>query len=618
MFKKIISKRGYIFTYEAIIIAFIFLSIFYIGYMVYSHNMLTALEEKKDTEKFHKALLLKDFYLKKYEFPGNYNSSYIENFTKELNIEEKTFDPINNFSEVNGSFYYIIYPNIYDEMLDNISGEYNNFSLKKITLEYNDSGKIIDYYIYSNVYKNYNIPSSFTNDVVCFKENLYIPKITGVSHGTSLYLYGCNGDHIYFKVDKPVVSASAKIIIKNKNPFINWENWKYASPILIVNSLDTPLQDYDVKVVFDSQTYIKEGEMRNDCGDVRFVDENGNPLSYWIEPNTINTTHTVAWVRVNLGPNEHKIIYMLYGNPNAESAADGENTFPLFFDDFSEGNLNKWNHNFNNPLFINDTYENGINYTYLSLDYNYYNPENPNEYEFYIATKSQYPTNYSVRFRANFHKRYEEWGGFYYGDNNKFNREIISNYHWGGEWLRVESSIWDQDHISYIVLQNPDLYGNWHTYEIQRNGGSSVNFIIDDKIYKTIYSNIYTLGCNVSFYAREYDSTTKYGYYPVPESEQNGNISIDWVFVRPYYEPEPNVTLLSSNVVFSVNGYVYEKPLTSILKPIDITPNLKTGINEIRILSSPLPVEFLIETAEESNFYYVTLAPENVTIMVKP
>lgn len=68
--------------------------------------------------------------------------------------------------------------------------------------------------------------------------------------------------------------------------------------------------------------------MRTDCGDVRFVDEDGNPLSYWIEPNTIDTPHTVAWVKVNLAPNEHKLIYMLYGNPTATTTANGDNTFP--------------------------------------------------------------------------------------------------------------------------------------------------------------------------------------------------------------------------------------------------------------------------------------------------
>ncbi|GEM_PF-3510985 len=625
MLKKIKSNKGYVFTYEAIIVAFIFVSIFYVGYVVYSHNVLTGLEEKKDIEKFHKALLLKDLYLKKYEFPGGfYTDDYIKNFTNELNLQEKTFDPFNDFSEDNGKLYFIIYPNIYDTMLDNVSDDTNNFSLKKIRVNFTNDGVIINYSIYSNVTTKIALPSISGNNIIYFKENVYIPKITGITKNKAeIKLYGCEGDHIYFKVDKEISSASARVILRNKNLFSGWSDWKYASPILIINNVNQLLQDYAVKIVFDSRAYIDEGEMKEDCGDVRFVDDNGNPLSYWIEPNTINTRHTVAWVKVNLPSNGHKLIYMLYGNPTATSTANGENTFS-FFDNFSESNLDnaKWNCNFNNPLFVNDTYSNDINYTYLSLDYNYYSNKhylhNDEDDNAHISTNEEFDAEYAVRFHANFHKRYEEWGGFYKIDENghDYNREVITNYHWGGEWLRAESSRDDENHNSYIVL--PDLYNDWHTYEIQRNKDMSVNFIIDDVIYKTIYSNIYTGNSPVSFYARRYDDTTTYGYIPLNDDEKNGNISIDWVFVRPYVEPEPTVTNMSSNVVFTVNGHIYEKPLTSVLHPIDITPNLKEGINEIRILSSPFPVEFLIRTNENANFYYLTLSPKNITIMVKP
>ena len=622
MLRKVISKRGYVFTYEAILIAFVFLSIFYIGYMVYSHNLLTGLEEKKDTEKFHKALLLKDLYLKKYEFPGRfYTNDYMENFTNKLNLQEKTFDPLNDFSECNRSFYFIIFPNIYDEMLENVSDDTNNFSLNKLSIQFDDDGKKINFTIYSNVTTKIVLPSINGTNIIYFKENVYIPKITGITKNKNkMKLYGCSGDHIYFKLDARVINASARIIAENGNPFISWQDWKYASPILIINNLNHQLPNYAVKIVFDSQSYVNSGEMRSDCGDVRFVDKYGNPLDYWIEPNTINTRHTVAWVKVNLPSNGHKLIYMLYGNPTATTTANGENTFE-FFEDFSKNKLDntKWNYNFENPLFVNDTYSNGLDFTYLSLDYNHYNN---GEDDVHISTHNSYdanmPISYAVRFHANFHKKYEEWGGFYKNiGGNDYNREIITNYHWGGEWLRAESSRDDENHNSYIILQDPELYDHWHTYEIQRNRDISVNFIIDDIIHKTIYSNIYTGNLPVSFYARRYDDTTTYGYQP-NDNEKNGNISIDWVFVRPYVEPEPTVAILSSDVIFTVNGYIYKKPLISVLKPIDITPNLKEGINEIRILRSPLPVEFLIKTDENTDFYYLTLSPKNITIVVKP
>ncbi|XRP97430.1 hypothetical protein ACO3UB_02645 [Methanocaldococcus sp. 16A] len=210
MIKKIKSNKGYIFTYEAIIVAFIFVSIFYVVYSTYSYNLGTAIEEKRDTEQFHKALLLKDLFLKKYEFPGNYSEDYIQNFTSELNLQEKTFDPINDFSNDSEKFYFIIHPNDYDDMLDNA-----DISLNNITLTFNNGET---FKIYSNVINNYEQPDLSGNTIITFKENVYIPKITGISKNTNeIELYGCNGDHIYFKVNENITHISARLINTTNN-----------------------------------------------------------------------------------------------------------------------------------------------------------------------------------------------------------------------------------------------------------------------------------------------------------------------------------------------------------------------------------------------------------------
>ncbi|XRO75746.1 hypothetical protein ACO3TA_02470 [Methanocaldococcus sp. 28A] len=209
--KKIKSNKGYVFTYEALIVAFIFVSIFYIGYMTYSYNLGTAIEEKRDIEQFHKSLLLKDLFLKKYEFPGNYSEDYIQNFTSELNLQEKTFDPINNFSNDSGKFYFIIHPNEYDKLLDNA-----NIPLNNITLTFNNGET---FKIYSNVSGNCSQPGTLNGyTIITFKENVYIPKITGITKNTKeIELYGCNGDHIYFKVNENVTNFSARLLNTTNN-----------------------------------------------------------------------------------------------------------------------------------------------------------------------------------------------------------------------------------------------------------------------------------------------------------------------------------------------------------------------------------------------------------------
>jgi len=65
--------------------------------------------------------------------------------------------------------------------------------------------------------------------------------------------------------------------------------------------------------------------MREDCGDIRFVDSENNLLSYWVE--NCNSTRTFVWVKVPVIPAEGTTIYYLFGNPNAMSMSSIQNTF---------------------------------------------------------------------------------------------------------------------------------------------------------------------------------------------------------------------------------------------------------------------------------------------------
>ncbi|ADG12883.1 conserved hypothetical protein [Methanocaldococcus infernus ME] len=186
-----IKKRGgYIFTLEAVIASFLILTIFFMFYGSFSHNFQSTLESKKETERFHKALYLKDYYIKKYSFPGLYREDYL-NFVNSLELTEKTFDPINNIS----GFIFLIENNSYDSQY--------NVNLPTIKFKYIT--------LYSNVNEPCNYSLSVENSYVTFKENLYIPKITGEENTNNFYLYGGLGDHIYFEVDNNIREVSAKL-----------------------------------------------------------------------------------------------------------------------------------------------------------------------------------------------------------------------------------------------------------------------------------------------------------------------------------------------------------------------------------------------------------------------
>jgi len=123
------------------------------------------------------------------------------------------------------------------------------------------------------------------------------------------------------------------------------EGWEYRRPITIDNTQNSnTLTDYQVLITLNTQTLISQGKMRNDCGDIRFVDSDETTLlNYWIESDC-NSANTKIWVKVpNIPASSNKTIYVYYGNPDATSLSNGDATFE-FFDDF-ETNPNsngKW------------------------------------------------------------------------------------------------------------------------------------------------------------------------------------------------------------------------------------------------------------------------------------
>ncbi|RIB35321.1 MAG: hypothetical protein BXU00_02210 [Candidatus Nanoclepta minutus] len=120
-----------------------------------------------------------------------------------------------------------------------------------------------------------------------------------------------------------------------------WDtNWKYRVPITIKENSGSSLTNYQVNITIDTQSLISAGKMRSDCGDIRFTDANGNPLSYWIESNTCNTQNTKIWVKVpSIPANGQVTIYMYYGNPSATSLSDPKNVF-YFYEDWESGSVN--------------------------------------------------------------------------------------------------------------------------------------------------------------------------------------------------------------------------------------------------------------------------------------
>jgi len=98
-------------------------------------------------------------------------------------------------------------------------------------------------------------------------------------------------------------------------------------PIKIVGS-DTDLHDYQVRIHLDRSNFPLE-KCKPDGSDIRFRDDSGEILPYWIE--RWNAAEGVIWCKIPFIPAESsKFIWMIYGNPNAQSESNGNAVFELF------------------------------------------------------------------------------------------------------------------------------------------------------------------------------------------------------------------------------------------------------------------------------------------------
>jgi len=130
-----------------------------------------------------------------------------------------------------------------------------------------------------------------------------------------------------------------------RTPYSPFRNFNYIRPIFIEGTQED-LRDYQVRIVLNKNNFSLD-KCRIDGSDIRFRDETGRILPYWVE--LWNSSQAIVWCKVPFIPaNDMKTIWMIYGNPNANSLSDGSATFD-FFDDF-EPFSEEWSPYSGNPL----------------------------------------------------------------------------------------------------------------------------------------------------------------------------------------------------------------------------------------------------------------------------
>lgn len=136
--------------------------------------------------------------------------------------------------------------------------------------------------------------------------------------------------------EKVVISDANAQLLPSVTPGDDWiandgsNSWYYRQPVTIDNSSGGELTDYQIKLTFDSETLISSSKMQSDGDDIRFTtsDKVTAINNYWLEPNTINTSSTIVFVKVpTIAASTTTTIYLYYGNTSATAISSITNTF---------------------------------------------------------------------------------------------------------------------------------------------------------------------------------------------------------------------------------------------------------------------------------------------------
>jgi RHS repeat-associated protein len=300
--------------------------------------------------------------------------------------------------------------------------------------------------------------------------------------------------------------------------------------VVIFSSGDGTLTDY--QMVFNVDY---EQEMQSDFDDIRFADENGDLLPYWIEAKNDSISAKV-WVKVpEIDEINGTTVKMYYGNPGISSGENGDDVFD-FFDDFDGSSIDasKWK----------------------------------------TASKSGSSPTISISDNVvSVTKDDVDWGYLY--SNYKINDPIVIE---GRVKLTAESGKWtaaglvdaDSEHYEYAVFQgNEDNKIVYLSDGEGRASQSSVDFTSGD------YTRIKVIwtGTNTAFYENdEYQATLTVGN---PSAAAESSIGMcadratayaDYMFIHQYAENEPTYQVFEYNPEYDLSVFTN-------LKDIIISPS---------------------------------------------
>jgi len=289
----------------------------------------------------------------------------------------------------------------------------------------------------------------------------------------------------------------------------------------VINPASGAGTDYQIRItvhygagVDNGEHVYLNGKCRADFGDIRFTGSDGEtPLFYWMEEK-VDGDYAIFWVRVEEDLSTNPVtIYIYYGNPDATTISNGENTF-LFFDHFED--LSKWTQVEDSGYITS-----GVSASEIYAQYDV--PQGTgNQRDAYETSTFTLPASFGVKFKfKNIWYTGEIKPQFVIleahsprGPHNRYWRTNNANWqYWVDGWYLIGGSAAEDGayHKAEVLAVNDA----WKIYE--------------DGVFVGSWTAITALGLPLGI-----DFFVYAGYHNAGETR------IDWIFVRKYVEPEPS------------------------------------------------------------------------------
>jgi len=301
------------------------------------------------------------------------------------------------------------------------------------------------------------------------------------------------GLNIYSDQDLPTVA-----------PFIDTKTYV----VRAVERSGKDLVDYPIKVVLTTGSLIDWDSVLPGCTNMWFTDGSGNPLYYWVEYCDMVNKKIVAWVKVPyLQASSSVRVYMYLGDSNPyESFRDPNNVF-LYFNDFRDSSFSyvviggSWSIDTVGAGFLRSTSSGSDNWIYIPVSF-----ARPVAMGFLMVMGNS-----------------DAGGGFIWGSAGGGESSVsgyIPNYYTSTTYsqLRRYSSGSSTNLAGLPALSS----GSIHRVELML-GSSRVIVVRNDAVDASAGDTTFTTLSGIGF---RINRDTR---------------SIDYVFVRPYADPDPEV-----------------------------------------------------------------------------